>query len=433
MAHTDRRSEEPPPSPREIDESRPNEGWVQKILIPFASLENRNFRLLWLGMLGQSSAMWADQIARSWLVWQLTGSATAIGLVNVFRALPLITIGLLGGVIADRFDKRTILLVIQTWSLCIYIAMAVLLVGGWIELWHVYVTAFLLGAGMSMNQPVRTSLIPQLLEGRLLLNALSLNSIAINVSRLLGPAGVGFLIALAGGSVAPAYIIAVIVYVLVIVATIKMDFRSERTGLKRFSFRAEFVEGFRYLLVENRTALTLVILAIGPLAFAFSYVTLLPVLVTEALNASSSSFGAIQSVGAVGALVGGFWLAAARNISRKGRIMLSTGLVYGGAVIVLGNVKWLMAAFAVAIVIGASQTIFRAADNSTLLEITPQRLQGRVVSITFLDMRIQSVAAILAGMVTDTYGVSVGMSMLGGACLGIVAIVGIAVPAIRRL
>ena len=433
MANTDHRNEEPPsPSPGLV-ESAPKSAWLQKFLIPFASLENRNFRLLWLGDMGQSSAMWADQVARSWLTWQLTESATAIGLVNVFRALPLITVGLVGGVIADRFDKRTILIVIQTWSLCIYIAMAALLLGGWIELWHVYLTAFLLGIGMSMNQPVRTSLLPQLLGGELLLNALSLNSIAINVSKLIGPAGVGFLIAVAGDNVAPAYIIAVVVYVLIIVATIMIDHVSVASSQKSFSFRSEFVEGFRYLLVENRTALTLVILAIGPLAFGFSYITLLPVLVTEVLNASSSSFGAIQSVGAIGALAGGFWLAASRKVRRKGWIMLSTGLAYGCAVILLGSANWLLAAFAVSVVIGGCQTIFRAANNSTLLEITPQRLQGRVVSITFLDMGVQSIAAILAGVVSDAYGVSVGMAMLGGVCLGIVAIVGISVPTIRKL
>lgn len=433
MANTDHRNEEPPsPSPGLV-ESAPKSGWLQKFLIPFASLKNRNFRLLWLGDMGQSSAMWADQVARSWLTWQLTESATAIGLVNVFRALPLITVGLVGGVIADRFDKRTILIVIQTWSLCIYIAMAALLLGGWIELWHVYLTAFLLGIGMSMNQPVRTSLIPQLLGGELLLNALSLNSIAINVSKLIGPAGVGFLIAVAGDNVAPAYIIAVVVYVLIIVATIMIDHVSVASSQKSFSFRSEFVEGFRYLLMENRTALTLVILAIGPLAFGFSYITLLPVLVTEVLNASSSSFGAIQSVGAIGALAGGFWLAASHKVRRKGWIMLSTGLAYGCAVILLGSANWLLAAFAVSVVIGGCQTIFRAANNSTLLEITPQRLQGRVVSITFLDMGVQSIAAILAGVVSDAYGVSVGMAMLGGVCLGIVAIVGISVPTIRKL
>jgi len=311
--------------------------------------------------------------------------------------------------------------------------MAVLLVGGWIELWHIYLTAFLLGAGMSMNQPVRTSMIPQLLGGKLLLNALSLNSIAINVSKLTGPAGVGFLIALSGGNVAPAYIIAVVVYVLVIVFTVMIDYKSKGTGRQQFSFRSEFVEGFRYLLAENRTALALVILAIGPLAFAFSYVTLLPVLVTEVLNGGPSSFGAIQSVGAIGALVGGFWLASSRNISRKGRLMLLTGVIYDGAVIALGSVKWLAVAFVVSIVIGACQTIFRAANNSTLLEITPQRLQGRVVSITFLDMGIQSAAAIMAGMITDAYGLAVGMATLGGMCVGIVAIVIVAVPSVRKL
>jgi len=237
----------------------------------------------------------------------------------------------------------------------------------------------------------------------------------------------------AGDNVAPAYIIAVVVYVLIIGATIMIDHVSVASSQKSFSFRSEFVEGFRYLLVENRTALTLVILAIGPLAFGFSYITLLPVLVTEVLNASSSSFGAIQSVGAIGALVGGFWLAASHKVRRKGWIMLSTGLAYGCAVILLGSANWLLAAFAVAVVIGGCQTIFRAANNSTLLEITPQRLQGRVVSITFLDMGVQSVAAILAGVVSDAYGVSVGMAMLGGICLGIVAIVGISVPTIRKL
>ena len=178
-----------------------NNGFLSKVAIPFASLENRNFRLLWFGQLGQATAMWAEQIARNWLTWQLTESAKAIGLVNLFRALPLITLGLFGGVVADRFDKRKVLIIIQVWSLGIYIAMAILLLTGSIKLWHIYLTAFLLGSGMAMNQPIRTSFIPQLLEGRLLLNALSLNSIAINVTRLIGPALIGFMIAFAGDDV----------------------------------------------------------------------------------------------------------------------------------------------------------------------------------------------------------------------------------------
>ncbi|MQG68458.1 MAG: MFS transporter [SAR202 cluster bacterium] len=399
----------------------------------FESLRNRNFRLLWIGQLGQASAMWADQVARSWLTWQLTGSATAVGLVNVFRALPLITFGLLGGVVADRFDKRTILIVIQTWSLCIYIAMAILLLGDWIKLWHVYFTALLLGVGMALNQPVRTSLVPQLLGGRLLVNAISLNSIAINVTRLTGPAAIGFLIALAGDNVAPAYVIAVVVYVMIIFSTVRIDFKSVQASGPRPSFVSDLVEGFRYLVLDNRTALMLVVLAAGPLAFAFSYITLLPVYVTEVLDGGSSGFGLIQSVSAIGALVGGFTLASLRDVPHKGRIMMITGISYGALVMILGSVGWIYLAFAVVIFIGASQTVFRTANNSALLQITPPRLQGRVLSITFLDMGVQSVAAILAGAITDAYSVAVGMAVLGGMCVVIVAIVGIGAPTVRRL
>ncbi len=377
--------------------------------------------------------MWADQVARSWLTWQLTGSATAVGLVNVFRALPLITFGLLGGVVADRFDKRTILIVIQTWSLCIYIAMAILLLGDWIKPWHVYFTALLLGVGMALNQPVRTSLVPQLLGGRLLVNAISLNSIAINVTRLTGPAAIGFLIALAGDNVAPAYVIAVVVYVMIIFSTVRIDFKSVQASGPRPSFVSDLVEGFRYLVLDNRTALMLVVLAAGPLAFAFSYITLLPVYVTEVLDGGSSGFGLIQSVSAIGALVGGFTLASLRDVPHKGRIMMITGISYGALVMILGSVGWIYLAFAVVIFIGASQTVFRTANNSALLQITPPRLQGRVLSITFLDMGVQSVAAILAGAITDAYSVAVGMAVLGGMCVVIVAIVGIGAPTVRRL
>jgi MFS family permease len=340
----------------------------------------------------------------------------------------LITLGLVGGVIADRFDKRTILLVIQTWSLSIYLLMAVLLIGGWIQLWHLYVTALLLGIGMSMNQPVRTSLIPQLLEGKLLLNALALNSVAINVTRLSGPAAIGLLIAVADGNVAPAYVVGSAMYVLIIVSTALIDYRSERITTRGASILSDLAEGFRYLLYQNRTALALVVIAAGPLAFGHAYITLLPVLVTEVLKSGPSTFGLIQSIGAVGALTGGLTLATLGSVRNKGAIMLATGVTYGGSVILLGGVGSLVLAIVVVIVIGASQTVFRAANNSTLLEITPRRLQGRIVSITFLDTGIQSVAAILAGVVTDAFNVSMGMAFLGAMCLGIIGMVAIGAP-----
>ena len=156
-------------------------------------------------------------------------------------------------------------------------------------------------------------------------------------------------------------------------------------------------------------------------------------LVTEVLHSGPSTFGLIQSIGAVGALTGGPTLATLGSIRNKGTIMLTTGITYGGAVILLGVTGSLLLVFGVVILIGASQTIFRSANNSTLLEITPRRLQGRIVSITFLDTGVQSMAAILAGVVPDAFSVSVGMALLGALCLGIVVMVAIGAPTVRKL
>ena len=407
--------------------------WKGRLLVPFASLEDRNFRLLWLGQLGSALAMWADQVARSWLTWQLTGSATAIGLVNVFRAIPLITLGLLGGVLADRLDKRKLLVAIQIWSLAIHVTMAVIILAGWVRLWHVYLTAFLMGGGMALNQPVRTSIIPQLLQGKLLVNAMSLNSIAINVTRLVGPAGVGFMIALAGDNVGPAYVVASGLYVLIVISTTMISYPGRPSDRPPASMATDLMEGFRYMLLENRTVLALVVLAMGPLAFAYTYVTLLPVFVTEVLHMDASGFGTIQSVSAVGALAGGFALASMGYVPHRGKLMPVPSISYGAAVVLLGGTGVPLLLFAVVIVAGASQTIFRAANNTTLLDITPSRLQGRIVSLTFLDMGVQSMAAIVAGRVTDVWNVSVGLTVLGGMCIAVVALIGVGAPAVRRL
>ena len=311
--------------------------------------------------------------------------------------------------------------------------MAVLILGGWIKLWQIYLTAFLLGGGMAMNQPVRTSLIPQLLEGRLLVNALSLNSIAINVTRLIGPASIGFLIAISGGNVGPAYVVSAVLYALILLSTTMIRMPLQEMTERTTSIARDLVDGFRYMLLENRTVLALVVMAAGPLAFAFSYMTLLPVFVTEVLNMGSSAFGLMQSISAVGALAGGLTLASRGDIPNKGRVMLATGVIYGVTVMLLGGLHVAVLAFGVVIFAGASQTVFRAANNSTLLQIAPPEMRGRVIGIMSIDAGIQSLAAILAGAVTDLWSVSVGLVTIGAICVGIVGLTWAVVPSVRRL
>ncbi|SVE62850.1 uncharacterized protein METZ01_LOCUS515704, partial [marine metagenome] len=168
--------------------------WPKTLSNAFRSLSNRNFRYLWFGQLLSATAMHADMVARAWLVWDLTGSSTSVASVLVARAIPMLILGLIGGVAADRFNRRRLLMVIQVWTMLMHVIMAALLLSGVVELWHVYVLAFALGAGMAMNQPVRTSIIPNLVDKKDMFNAMSLNSIAINTTRLGGPALIALLI-----------------------------------------------------------------------------------------------------------------------------------------------------------------------------------------------------------------------------------------------
>ena len=178
---------------------------------PFASLAFREYRLLWLSQVGASSAMWTEQVARNWLTYEITGSALQLGLVNIMQAIPIVALGLWGGVLTDRFDKRKLLLVIQAYSMTIYAVMGVIILSGNLELWHLYASSFAVAVGMAMDGPLRTSTIPSIVPHERLINALSLNGIAINGTRLLLPAGVGVMLGIS--SPGWAYIALAMVYV----------------------------------------------------------------------------------------------------------------------------------------------------------------------------------------------------------------------------
>ena len=356
--------------------------------------------------------MHADLVARSWLVFELTGSSLAVAGVNVARAVPMLLIGLFGGVAADRWDRKKLLVIIQIWSLLLNAAMAIIVIGGWVEMWHIYTLAFLLGSGMAMNQPVRTSIIPQLIPKEQLLNAVALNSIAINATRLIGPAIIGVVIAAWG--VGPAYAWSAFVYVIVIWTTTRVEMPPISSLAKHGSMIGQMVEGFKFI-ATNRLVLALVLLGLGPLAFGFSHQTLLP------------------AVGGIGGISGGFYMASRRDLKNKGMVMLVSATVYGIALLLFAGVNMVMMVFPLIIAIGISQTIFRSANTTTLLENTPNYLRGRIVSATLLDTALAPVAGIIAGAAADTAGVPAGYITLGCMCLGIVVLSLIAYPRIRKI
>ena len=396
----------------------------------FRSLNNRNFRYLWFGQLLSATAMHADMVARSWLVWELTGSSTSVASVLVVRAVPMLLLGLIGGVAADRFNRRNLLFLIQIWTMLMHVIMALVLMAGIVEMWHVYVLAFGLGAGMAMNQPVRTSIIPNLVDQSYMVNAMSLNSIAINSTRLVGPALIALLIA--ATDVGWAYVWSAGAYVLVLLTTAQIKIPTVSVTGKRLNPFTQLIEGFVYI-GRNRVILALVLLGLGPLAIGFSHQTLLPQLVEEEFWSGVGLMGILTSVGAVGGLSGGLFIASRRTVSYKGRLMLFSSISYGLALLGFAGANFLWMAFPLIIWIGISQTIFRAGNSATLMEIAPDRLRGRIISATLLDTALSPAAGLAAGYAADNYGVSAGYVLLSVGCLSIVVLTLLVYPNIRQL
>ena len=396
----------------------------------FRSLKNRNFRYLWFGQVLSATAMHADMVARSWLVWDLTGSTTSVASVLVARAIPMLILGLIGGVAADRFNRRKMLMVIQVWTLIMHIIMATLLLTDVIELWHVYVLAFGLGAGMAMNQPVRTSIIPNLVDRKDMINAMSLNSIAINSTRLGGPALIALLIA--ATDVGWAYIWSASAFAVVIWTTTRIAIPEITSRKPRGNPMTQLMEGFVYI-GRHRVILALVMLGLGPLSIGFAHQVLLPQLVEQRYGYGIGLMGVLTSVGAIGGLTAGLFIASRQNVGHKGRLMLLAALSYGLVLLGFAGASVVWMAFPLIICIGASQTLFRAGNSATLMEVTPDRLRGRIISATLLDTALSPAAGIAAGIVADRWGVSAGYALLSAGVLSVLALTLIIYPRIKDI
>ena len=398
---------------------------------PFVSLSIPNYRYLWIGQVGSATAMHADMLARSWLVWQITGSFTAVAAVNVARGIPQLVFGIAGGVVADRWDRRKTLMLIQTWTFSMYVAMAALLLLDLVQLWHVYGIAFLQGVSMSMNQPIRTSIVPQLVGKDRMLNAVTLNSIAINGTRFVGPAGVAFIIGFWG--VGSAYVVSAAVYIVVVWTTIKIKIPDlPASSAKRRSAGGQLIEGFRFI-VNDKTILTLVLLGLAPFAIGIAHRSLLPGLITEVLHAEVELLGILQSAAAIGSLGAGLYIASIKSIRRKGGLMLLVTVAYGASLLTVGwaSMFWIVLPF---LIVGAmSQTVFRAANTTMLLERTPARLHGRVVSVTLVDHALSPLVGIIAGLIADSRGVGAGFAFLGVSILAVVVLTMIVNPGFRKV
>ncbi|HEY8490701.1 MAG TPA: MFS transporter, partial [Dehalococcoidia bacterium] len=247
----------------------------------FRSLRHRNFRLLWIGTVVSNSGDWMERVALNWLVWDLTHSAFSLALFNAVRLAPILAFTLIGGVVADRMERRRLLMTTQGAAMVLAFLLFGLVAAGLITFWLVV----LLGAGrgimLSFNNPARQSLISELVPGQDLMNAVALNSTTLNMTRIIGSSVAGLLISVVG--VTGAFLFNAVSFVAVLWALFIMDIPKRPGRVARTGVLQDMAGGVRYLRGE-RTLLTLVTLALVPMIFGMPYQSLLAIFADDVLG-----------------------------------------------------------------------------------------------------------------------------------------------------
>jgi MFS family permease len=380
----------------------------------FQALENPAFRSLWLGLLTVYMAMQVGVLARGYLAFHLSGSAASLGLVMLARGLPQFILSPLGGVVADRIEKRRLLTLTQA-AMCMLAVITALLVQlDVIAIWHLVVLGALEGMVWIFNMPARQALVPELVDDRDLMGAIALNSAGFNVTRIVGPAAAGMLISTPWCGVTGIWYIVAVLHGVFILSLARMPLGKRRAQSRppSGSILAQVGSGFRY--IRRTPALrVLMLMASVPIVFGMAYQTLLPVFQERVLNVGPRELGLLYAGAGAGALAGALTLASLSGVRRKDVLQIGFGLAFGGALVLFAQMSAFLPALVAVVLVGFTGNTFTA-FNSTMIMLTADRAyHGRVISIYEMLWSLMMFASWPIGMVVDAAGAPAAVTVFG--------------------
>jgi MFS transporter, DHA1 family, staphyloferrin A biosynthesis exporter len=378
---------------------------------PLAALRHRNFALLWLGTGVMSAGQWLQQVTLSWLVFEMTGSAFQLGVVNGLRMAPFIVTSLWSGVLADRVDRRRLLLVTQVYLALSCLVIALLLIAGRAEVWHLYAFTFISGVGWSFSGPVRQALVPSLVPRPELLNAISLTSAAFNLTRMLGPAIGGLMIAAFGGGAT--FLVQAALYAGVVLLILPMRLPPSTASASSVSALESMREGLRYV-AAHPPVLSLLLLALVPMTLGLaSYQGLLPIFAAEIYGIGAVGLGVLLSASGLGSFIATAAIASLGDLGRKGQVQIVALLALGLLMAGFGLTTWLPAALLFLLLAGAAQMAYMTLNQTLLQTSISDEVRGRVSSLYMLNNGLVPGFAFAAGAIAAAIGAQATITLMG--------------------
>ncbi len=397
----------------------------------FSSLSVRNFRVYWLGMLVSLIGTWIQQVAQSWLVFELTNSAWLLGLVGFLSSIPVLLLSLFGGILADRLNKRDILITTQIVFMVLAFTLAFLTHLKIITPHQIMVIALLNGVVMAFDGPARQSIVVELVGKRNLFNAIALNSVAFNSSRVIGPALAGILIAAIGMS--GCFYINGISFLAVIIALFSISISPLGHNQKRNGALQDLKDGFNCIR-ENKLVLILISMVGAVSLFGIAHVALMPIFASNVLNVGVKGLGVLMSATGFGALVGALVLARLGDFPHKGKLLISSAIVFSIAIIAFALSKFYLFSVISLTVVGFSSVTAIALVNTLLQIKVKDRFRGRVMSvfmITFAGM--MPFGNLIAGTIAHHMSASLAVLSGGIVCLLFFTAISFIYPEITKI
>lgn len=383
----------------------------------------KDFRVFWIGQLISFSGTWMQSTAQGWLVYSLTRSPLYLGIVATASSLPVLFFTLLGGVAADRFRKKKLLIITQSLSILPALLLGIMANFKVIKPLHIIIIAFSLGIINAFDLPARQSFLIEMVQKGRLMNAIALNSAAFNGARIIGPLMAGFAIAYTG--VAICFYINALSFLAAIIALTKIksapfkvkETRDSGIGSVLLTYFKDLGEGLHFIMV-NREVLQIMVLVATFSLFGIPFVTLLPVFAEDILMVGPKGLGYLGGASGLGAFTAALIIAYKGDIEAKGHLMFTAALIFSLSLMGFSLSRHYHVSLLILILAGWGIVSFLALGNSILQLKVTDELRGRVMSVyTLLFLGLSPIGNSMLGLIADTFGANWAVTMGSFVCL----------------
>ncbi|HEX6801117.1 MAG TPA: MFS transporter [Candidatus Binatia bacterium] len=396
---------------------------------PWASLAIRDYRLMWIASVCTAVAIQVRNVAGLYQVYEISGSALQLGLTGFLQAFPFVIFGLFAGAVADAFDRKKLLVVTTVIQFIPSLLLGFLTMTGAIQPWHIFTLSFVGALVEVFNWPARSALIPRLVPPSYMMNAVTLNTIIIQVSFLLGPALGGLLIDYSG--LVATYFLTIAMLLPAAIAIFAMRASGIPQGeRRRVNFRSIF-EGIEFIWIQ-RIILSLFLLDFGVTLVGF-YRPILPIFAADVFKTGASGLGILYGAPSLGAIVGSLVLLMLGDVRRKGVLVVIAALIFAASLALLGASKWFSMAVGATLILGFTDSLSVAIRRTAVQMLAPDGMLGRASSlITVFSQATNGLGAILAGAAAQYLGAPNALLIGSGLCFIMIFAICAAIPQLWR-